>query len=75
VRSRQENPRRTLLDQARLTPQLLDRGSSVTHNSLVANQRTHISLIDRRQDESAASPIALMRYSNAYDKSRETLAS
>jgi hypothetical protein len=30
------------------TPQRLERGSSVTNNSLAANQRPHISLIDRR---------------------------
>ena len=30
------------------TPQCLERGSSVTYNSLAANQRPHISLIDRR---------------------------
>ena len=29
-------------------PQILERGSSVTHNSLEASQRPHISLIDRR---------------------------
>lgn len=29
-------------------PQHLERGSSVTHNSLEASQRPHISLIDRR---------------------------
>ena len=38
-------------------PQHLERGSSVTHNSLVASQRPHISLIDRRHFDDAALPI------------------
>ena len=37
-----------LLDRTAATPQSLERGSSVTNNSLAANQRPHISLIDRR---------------------------
>ena len=48
VRSRLENPRQTLLDRIAATPQSLERGSSMTNNSLAANQRPHISLIDRR---------------------------
>ena len=40
-------------------PQNLERGSSVTHNSLVANQRPHISLIDRRHFDDAALPIGM----------------
>ena len=38
-------------------PQILERGSSVTHNSLEASQRPHISLIDRRHFDYAALPI------------------
>ena len=37
--------------------QILERGSSVTHNSLVASQRPHISLIDRRHFDDAALPM------------------
>jgi hypothetical protein len=37
--------------------QILERGSSVTHNSLVASQRPHISLIDRRHSDDAALPM------------------
>jgi hypothetical protein len=38
----------SVIDPAMPATQGLERGSSVTHNSLVANQRAHISLIDRR---------------------------
>src|SRR5262249_30049430 len=38
----------TLLIRRKPATQSLERGSSVTHNSLVAIQRAHISLIDRR---------------------------
>ena len=41
-------------------PQILERGSSVTHNSLVANQRPHISLIDRRHFDDVALPIGML---------------
>jgi hypothetical protein len=48
ARSRLENPRRSLWIAIAATPQSLERGSSMTNNSLAANQRPHISLIDRR---------------------------
>jgi len=38
----------TLLIRRKPASQSLERGSSVTHNSLDATQRAHISLIDRR---------------------------
>jgi len=38
----------TLLIRLAPAPQSLERGSSVTHHSLDANQRAHINLIDRR---------------------------
>src|SRR5829696_1929839 len=46
-----------VIDPALPATQSLERGSSVTHNSLVANQRAHISLIDRRHSGPAAFPI------------------
>jgi hypothetical protein len=53
-------PSSNVIDPAAMpAPQLLERGSSVTHNSLVANQRPHISLIDRRHFGYAALPIGL----------------
>jgi hypothetical protein len=48
ARSRSENPRQRYWIASAATPQSLERGSSVTNNSLAANQRPHISLIDRR---------------------------
>jgi len=47
----------------------------VTHNSLVANQRPHISLIDRRHFDDAALPIGMLdrRTTSAYVK-REAVA-
>ena len=48
TRSRLENPRADYWIAIAATPQTLERGSSVTNNSLAANQRPHISLIDRR---------------------------
>ena len=54
--------------------QILERGSSVTHNSLVANQRPHISLIDRRHFDYAALPIgAFQKRMTAYVKRRLSL--
>jgi hypothetical protein len=48
MRSRLENPRQRYRIGPRPPPQSLERGSSVTNNSLAANQRPNISLIDRR---------------------------
>src|SRR3990172_8931207 len=46
---RLENPRWNVIDPVLgPAPQILERGSSVTNNSLAANQRPNISLIDRR---------------------------
>lgn len=47
----------------------------MTHNSLVANQRPHISLIDRRHFDDAALPIGMLdcRTTCAYVK-RKTVA-
>jgi hypothetical protein len=46
----------------------------VTHNSLVANQRPHISLIDRRRFDHAALPIGpLIERKAAYVKRRLSL--
>jgi hypothetical protein len=50
-------PSRNVIDPAQPASQSLERGSSVTHNSLEANQRPHISLIDRRHFGYAALPI------------------
>ena len=52
-------PSRNVIDPALPASQSLERGSSVTHNSLEANQRPHISLIDRRHFDHAALPIGL----------------
>jgi hypothetical protein len=52
-------PSRNVIDPALPASQSLERGSSVTHNSLEANQRPHISLIDRRHFDHAALPIRL----------------
>ena len=61
----------------RLAPatQILERGSSVTHNSLEASQRPHISLIDRRHFDYAALPIGLLVKRNlSYVKRRLSFA-
>ena len=49
MRTRLENPRWHVIDPVLgPAPQILERGSSVTNNSLAAIQRPNISLIDRR---------------------------
>ena len=49
MRTRLENPRWNVIDPVLgPAPQILERGSAVTNNSLAANQRPNISLIDRR---------------------------
>jgi len=46
-----------VIDPATPATQTLERGSSVTHNSLEASQCPHISMIDRRHFDYAALPI------------------
>jgi transposase len=58
--ARLENPRGTLLIRHTPATQTLARGSSVTHNSLEANQRPHISLIDRRHQAPLRCPKSVM---------------
>jgi hypothetical protein len=57
VRSRLENPRWHVIDPTYgSAPQSLERGSSVTNNSLAASQRPNISLIDRRLSDARRVP-------------------
>jgi hypothetical protein len=60
ARPRLENPRGTLLIRHPPATKTLERGSSVTRNSLEATQRPHISLIDRRHHAPLRCPKGIM---------------
>src|SRR3972149_2569180 len=73
---RLENPRWNVIDPVLgPAPQILERGSSVTNNSLAANQRPNISLIDRRLSVARRVPYRVRFTSNKTCSARKQGAS